>query len=95
MGVYVDPVLAYGGIGLLSRGVSADVIRHSLIGLVTASALLHSYYDRFIWKVRETQTRAMLGIDGRSSSQTVPCNAALDRTRLTLGGTGDAGWFRL
>jgi tetratricopeptide (TPR) repeat protein len=39
-------------------------MRHALIGIVTASALLHFYYDGFIWKVRETQTRAMLGIEG-------------------------------
>src|ERR1051325_562833 len=30
----------------------------------TASALLHFYYDGFIWKVREPETRAMLGIGG-------------------------------
>lgn len=64
MGVYVGLVLAYGALGLLTTGVSADSIRHTLIGLVTASALLHFYYDGFIWKVRETQTRSMLGIEG-------------------------------
>ena len=70
IGVYVGLVLAYGAIALLSSGVSADAIRHSLIGLVTASALLHFYYDGFIWKVRETQTRSMLGIDGAGLADT-------------------------
>ena len=64
LGVYVGLVLAYGGLGLLSHGASAEFIRYTLVGLVTASALLHFYYDGFIWKVRETQTRSMLGIDG-------------------------------
>ena len=64
IGVYVGLVLAYGSLGLTMFGVSAEWIRHGLIGVVTASALLHFYYDGFIWKVRETQTRAMLGIDG-------------------------------
>lgn len=64
LGVYVGLVLAYGAIALLSNGISAESIRYTLIGLVTASALLHFYYDGFIWKVRETQTRSMLGIDG-------------------------------
>jgi hypothetical protein len=64
IGVYVGLVLAYGSIALTISGVSAEVIKHILIGVVTASALLHFYYDGFIWKVRETQTRAMLGIDG-------------------------------
>lgn len=63
MGVYVGLVLAYGSIALMTSGTSAEGIRHALIGIVTASALLHFYYDGFIWKVRETQTRAMLGIN--------------------------------
>ena len=64
IGVYVGLVLAYGSIALTTSGVSVEMIKHVLIGVVTASALLHFYYDGFIWKVRETQTRAMLGIDG-------------------------------
>src|SRR5436190_2263972 len=64
VGVYVGLVLAYGAIGLTQSAISAEWIRHVLIGMVTASALLHFYYDGFIWKVRETQTRAMLGIEG-------------------------------
>jgi hypothetical protein len=64
IGVYVGLVVAYGSIALTTSGVSAEWIRHGLIGVVTASALLHFYYDGFIWKVRETQTRTMLGIDG-------------------------------
>ena len=62
LGVYVGLVLAYGSIGLLTSHGATEWVRHALIGLVTASALLHFYYDGFIWKVRETQTRSMLGI---------------------------------
>jgi Tfp pilus assembly protein PilF len=68
IGVYVGLVLAYGSIALTTSGVSIEAIKHILIGVVTASALLHFYYDGFIWKVRETQTRAMLGIDGSGVS---------------------------
>ena len=71
IGVYVGLVLAYGSIGFTTFGVSIEAIKHVLIGIVTASALLHFYYDGFIWKVRETQTRAMLGIDG-SGVSTLP-----------------------
>ena len=71
IGVYVGLVLAYGSIALTTSGVSVEAIKHVLIGVVTASALLHFYYDGFIWKVRETQTRAMLGIDG-SGVATLP-----------------------
>ena len=69
IGVYVGLVLAYGAIALTQSGVSAEWIRHILIGLVTASALLHFYYDGFIWKVRETETRNMLGIDGKGLAE--------------------------
>jgi len=68
IGVYVGLVFAYGSIALTTSGVTAEGIRHFLIGVVTASALLHFYYDGFIWKVRETQTRAMLGIEGAGAS---------------------------
>jgi Tfp pilus assembly protein PilF len=68
IGVYVGLVMAYGAIGLITSGVTAEWIRHGLIGIVTASALLHFYYDGFIWKVRETQTRTMLGIDGAGAA---------------------------
>jgi Flp pilus assembly protein TadD len=69
IGVYVGLVLAYGSLGLMSSStLAADWIRHLLFGVVTASALLHFYYDGFIWKVREKQTRSMLGIDGAGVS---------------------------
>ncbi len=68
IGVYVGLVLAYGSIALTTSGISIEAIKHVLIGIVTASALLHFYYDGFIWKVRETQTRAMLGIDGAGAN---------------------------
>jgi Flp pilus assembly protein TadD len=81
IGVYVGLVLAYGAIGLTQSAVTAEWIRHGLIGIVTASALLHFYYDGFIWKVRETQTRSMLGIEGAGA-------AALASPRLW------PAWFR-
>jgi Tfp pilus assembly protein PilF len=64
IGVYVGLVLAYGSIAFLQSSAAVEWIKHGLIGVVTASALLHFYYDGFIWKVREPQTRSMLGIDG-------------------------------
>jgi Flp pilus assembly protein TadD len=68
IGVYVGLVMAYGAIGLTQSAITAEWIRHGLIGIVTASALLHFYYDGFIWKVRETQTRSMLGIEGAGAA---------------------------
>ena len=71
IGVYVGLVLAYGAIGLTQSAITAEWIRHGLIGVVTASALLHFYYDGFIWKVREAQTRTMLGIEGAGAAALV------------------------
>jgi Tfp pilus assembly protein PilF len=68
IGVYVGLVMAYGAIGLTQSAITAEWIRHVLIGAVTASALLHFYYDGFIWKVREAQTRAVLGIEGAGAA---------------------------
>ena len=72
IGVYVGLVLAYGAIAFTQSAITVEGIRHGLIGVVTASALLHFYYDGFIWKVRETQTRTMLGIEGAGAATLAP-----------------------
>src|SRR5213082_1179124 len=64
IGVYVGLVLAYGGLSLSKSYVGIDAVKRILTGVVTASALLHFYYDGFIWKVREKSTRQSLGITG-------------------------------
>ena len=76
IGVYVGLVLAYGSLGIMANSsVAANWIRYGLLGVVTASALLHFYYDGFIWKVREKHTRSMLGID--SSGVSAPTRRGL------------------
>ena len=62
--VYIGLVLAYGGLSLSKSYVGIDAVKNILTGVVTASALLHFYYDGFIWKVREKSTRQSLGITG-------------------------------
>ncbi|HEX4653316.1 MAG TPA: tetratricopeptide repeat protein [Candidatus Udaeobacter sp.] len=64
VGVYIGLVLAYGGLSLSKSYVGIDAVKRILTGVVTASALLHFYYDGFIWKVREKSTRQSLGIVG-------------------------------
>jgi tetratricopeptide (TPR) repeat protein len=64
VGVYIGLVLAYGGLSLTKSFVGMDAVKNILTGVVTASALLHFYYDGFIWKVREKSTRQSLGITG-------------------------------
>src|SRR6266404_2634314 len=64
VGVYIGLVLAYGGLSLSKSYVGIDAVKNILTGVVTASALLHFYYDGFIWKVREKSTRQSLGLAG-------------------------------
>ena len=64
VGLYVGLIFAYGALGYFKSSVGIDVIKRILTGVVTASALLHFYYDGFIWKVREKSTRQSLGIGG-------------------------------
>src|SRR6187401_369495 len=64
IGLYVGLIFAYGALGYFKADVGIDVVKNILAGVVTASALLHFYYDGFIWKVREKSTRQSLGITG-------------------------------
>jgi Tfp pilus assembly protein PilF len=64
VGLYVGLVFAYGSIGYLNSLIGINTITRVLTGVVAASALLHFYYDGFIWKVREKSTRQSLGLAG-------------------------------
>jgi tetratricopeptide (TPR) repeat protein len=61
-GLYVGLVAAYGSLNLVPPGLSSQTLSRSLTGLLTASALLHFYYDGFIWKVRERSVGESLGL---------------------------------
>jgi tetratricopeptide (TPR) repeat protein len=64
VGLYIGLIFAYGALGYYKSSIGIDVVKRILTGVVTASALLHFYYDGFIWKVREKSTRQSLGISG-------------------------------
>lgn len=61
-GVYVGLVFAYGGLNFGARAVGEETLRAALLGVLAASALLHFYFDSFIWKVRDSETRRGLGL---------------------------------
>jgi tetratricopeptide (TPR) repeat protein len=61
-GLYVGLVAAYGSINLLPAVLSSTMTTRILTGVLTASALLHFYYDGFIWKVRDPSIRESLGV---------------------------------
>ena len=64
VGLYVGLVFAYGSLSFFNAHLGVDTVKRILTGVVTASTLLHFYYDGFIWKVRERSTRQSLGLAG-------------------------------
>src|SRR5437867_1515872 len=64
IGLYVGLVFAYGSLSYFNAHLGIETVKRVLTGVVTASTLLHFYYDGFIWKVRERSTRQSLGLTG-------------------------------
>src|SRR5438270_4480144 len=64
IGLYVGLVFAYGSVSYFNAHLGMETVKRVLTGVVTASTLLHFYYDGFIWKVRERSTRQSLGLAG-------------------------------
>src|SRR5438270_7854117 len=64
IGLYVGLVFAYGSLSYFNAHLGIEIVKRVLTGVVTASTLLHFYYDGFIWKVRERSTRQSLGLAG-------------------------------
>src|SRR5256884_881011 len=64
IGLFLWLIFSYCSLSLSKSYVDIEAVKRILTGVVTASALLHFYYDGFIWKVREKSTRQSLGISG-------------------------------
>ncbi len=71
LALYAGLILAYGWIGIASSFASVQLpeevaagspLTQWLLRITLASALLHFYYDGFIWKVREANIRRDLGV---------------------------------
>lgn len=62
--LYVGLVALYGAWDYIDQSLVDGSWQSALIGLMVASALLHFYYDGFIWKVREQDTGGSLGLKG-------------------------------
>ena len=72
IGLYVGLVFAYGSLNLIAGHLLHPPVQSALQGLLVASALLHFYYDGFIWKVRERSTRQYLGLEGGHAESGTP-----------------------
>src|SRR5438874_2832098 len=71
IGLYVGLVFAYGSLSYFNAHLGIEIMKRILTGVVTASTLLHFYYDGFIWKVRERSTRQSLGLAGGTADVTL------------------------
>src|SRR5690606_26008920 len=64
---FVLLMTAFGAVDLLGRQLAPE-----LLAVFLTAALLHYYYDGFIWKARESALRADLGIQGGIAAAVVP-----------------------
>jgi len=60
--IYAALILGYGGINYLQKFVHDEAFRRVLLTFIATSSAMHYYYDGFIWKVREKETRQFLNI---------------------------------
>jgi tetratricopeptide (TPR) repeat protein len=62
-GTYVALILMFGGLRYVEHGLWEGSLRDVLTGLLALSGILHFYYDGFIWKVSQRDTRQSLEMD--------------------------------
>ena len=72
--MFMVVMLAFGGADVLGRGtLTPDETGHRVwLGIIITFALLHYYYDGFIWKARERTLGDDLGIQGGLRATVVP-----------------------
>lgn len=63
---YVALCLAFGSLTHAWRLFDNQAVVRVLVGLTTATAMMHYYLDGFIWKIREKETSQALGVDSRA-----------------------------
>jgi tetratricopeptide (TPR) repeat protein len=65
--LYLGLIAAYGAIGLIPELMNDGTVVYIIDAFLWTSTILHYYYDGFIWKVREKETSASLGLNSTSS----------------------------
>ena len=101
VGLYVGLVFAYGSLAYFNSHLGIETMKRALTGVVTASALLHFYYDGFIWKMRESATRSSLGLAGGTATMQGPSRLpgwmlhGLKWAAIFVLPLGALGWWQL
>lgn len=62
--LYLAMIAAYGSLVLVRERIPQGTVHQALAAVLVASAFLHFYYDGFIWKLRDKETSAALGLEG-------------------------------
>lgn len=69
---YIGVVTSFGDINVPEKFMQPNGVSHWLLRITIISALLHFYYDGFIWRIREGAIRQGLGVEeGKSPSRAV------------------------
>jgi len=99
LAVYVGLILLYGTIGVHASFADINAPEKSLMGgegpqwllrLTLASALLHFYFDGFIWRIRQRETRQGLGLDAGTRASAQAASPAVRQASL---GRQDLWWL--
>ena len=62
--LYIVLCLGFGSYDYVARSIDEEDVARLALGLITGFALIHFYFDGFIWRIREPETRKTLGVDG-------------------------------
>ena len=65
--LYGSIVLSYGGLSYVNSGLESNELKTFVTSFFIASALLHYYFDGFIWKVRDVDLSETMGIQANDS----------------------------
>ncbi|MDG2384825.1 MAG: tetratricopeptide repeat protein [Pirellulaceae bacterium] len=66
--LYVFLCLGFGSYDFFARSIDDVLLGQFALGIITGFALIHFYFDGFIWRIREPETRKNLGVDSTGSA---------------------------
>lgn len=92
-GLYAGLILAYGSINYFAAAVPDQFLQRLLIAFIATSNALHYYFDGFIWKIRDSNTRADLGIVDAAPASRASVRDWLTRTARRMA-PADKGWVQ-
>ena len=61
--LYVLLCFGFGSYDYFARSLGASWLANSALGLITGFALVHFYFDGFIWRIREPTTSSVLNVE--------------------------------